>query len=445
MVYDAGNGPAPVVAAPELEPEPLSAALPENKPLEAVQADKPAPEPQPAMETVAPASEPAPVLATDKPPTDPRLEAMRAELAEALERADLTEAEKKLQLEKLELALEAMQAQLGKAITIKGRVTDWAGQPVAGAKICAAITRDAAPAGGEKNESKRRRVSSTSMTAVLGTSDAQGYYTGTYQGVSEGPVELRLYAQAANYLPSPTQTLSATSGETYENIDFSLPQGAGISGRVVDKNFNPVANARVFAMQGGNMDRRRSAIASYSAFTDEQGCFSIGGMLAGCYSISVQCTGYTMQEKAKSIDVVEGSPTPLAADIVLNIATAVKLKLTSAGGTPKGYFTVNFFTADGKSRRGAGMADADGVALVVNVPEDAVELQVTMRGYKVSERIRFSVFSGTHSDAGEVALEVVEEQGNYDGKTPPPPGTGSLEETERRLKELEKLRRRESN
>jgi hypothetical protein len=155
----------------------------------------------------------------------------------------------------------------------------------------------------------------------------------------------------------------------------------------------------------------------------------------------VQCTGYTPQDKAPNIDVVEGSPTPLAADIVMNLATAVKLKLTSASGTPRGYFSVNFFTADGKSRRGAGMADTDGIALVVNVPEDAVELQVTMRGYNASERVRFSVYPGAHSDAGEINLEPAEEQGKYDGKTPPPPGKGSLDEANRKLAELERLRR----
>lgn len=432
MVYEAGNGPAPVVAAPALDAEPLSAALPENKPLEAVQADKPDPEPQPAKETVAPEPEPTPEVTPDKPATDPRIEAMRAEIAKALEQADLSEAEKKLQIEKLELALEAMQDELGKAVTIKGRVTDHAGRPVAGARIVTSLS-SATP-----NDAKRRRMASSVRT--LGTSDEQGYYTAIYMGLKEGSAELDLYAQAANLLPSPKQALTVMAGETYENINFSLAQGAGVTGRVVDQNFNPVANARVLAMQGGSMDRRRSAIRSYSAFTDEQGRFSIGGMAAGSYSINVQCTGYTSQDKAPTIDVVEGSPTPLAADIVMNLATAVKLKLTSASGTPRGYFTVNFFTADGKSRRGAGMADTDGIALVVNVPEDAVELQVTMRGYKATDRIRFSVYPGAHSDAGEITLEAEDEHAKYDGTTPPPPGDGSLDEANRKLAELEKVR-----
>jgi protocatechuate 3,4-dioxygenase beta subunit len=433
MVYDAGNGTAPVVAAPALDPEPLSAALPENKPLEAAPADKPAPEPQPAKETVAQAPEPAPELTVSKPATDPRIEAMRAELEKAFEQAGLTEEEKKVRTEEITKALEALQAEMGKAVTIKGRVTDYAGQPVAGANIVSNVATTT------PNDAKRRRMAYAVQT--LGSSDAQGYYTATYMGLKEGSVEFSLHAQAANLLPSPTQALTVTAGETYENINFSLAQGAGVTGRVVDQNFNPVANARVLAMQGGSMDRRRSAIRSYSAFTDEQGRFSIGGMITGSYTINVQCTGYTPQDKAPNIDVVEGSPTPLAADIVMNLATAVKLKLTSASGTPRGYFSVNFFTADGKSRRGAGMADTDGIALVVNVPEDAVELQVTMRGYNASERVRFSVYPGAHSDAGEINLEPAEEQGKYDGKTPPPPGKGSLDEANRKLAELERLRR----
>lgn len=432
MVYEAGNGPAPVVAAPALDAEPLSAALPENKPLEAVQADKPAPEPQPAKETVAPEPEPTPEVTPDKPATDPRMEAMRAEIAKALEQADLSEAEKKLQIEKLELALEAMQDELGKAVTIKGRVTDHAGRPVAGARIVTGLS-SATP-----NDAKRRRMASSVRT--LGTSDEQGYYTAIYMGLKEGSAELDLYAQAANLLPSPKQALTVMAGETYENINFTLAQGAGISGRVVDQNFNPVANARVYAAQGGDRERRRSAIAAYSAITDDKGCFSIGGMAAGSYSISVQCTGYTMQEKAQSIDVVEGEPTPLAADIVLNTATGVKLKLTSANGTPKGYFLVNFFTADGKSSRSSGTTNADGVALVVNVPEDAVELQVTMRGYKVSERVRFSVYPGAHGDAGEIWLIVEEEHAKSDRRASPPSGLAPEDDTNRKLEELEKLR-----
>lgn len=433
MVYDAGNSPAPVVAAPELEAEPLSAALAGNQPLEAAPADEPAPEPVPEQEAAAPEPkpEPTPDVTPEKPATDPRIDAMRAELEKAFEKAGLTDEEKKIRTEEITKALEALQAEMGKAVTIKGRVTDYAGNPVAGANIVCAMS--AAP-----SDAKRRRMAYAVQT--LGSSDEQGYYTATYMGLKEGSVELSLHAQAANLLPSPTQALTVTAGETYDNINFTLAQGAGITGRVVDQNFNPVANARVMAMQGGSMDRRRSAIRSYSAFTDADGRFSIGGMIDGSYSVNVQCTGYTLQEKAPTIDVVVGSPTPLTADIVLNTATAVKLKLTSADGKPHGYFTVNFFTADGKSSQGAGMADTDGVALVVNVPEYAVELQVTMRGHKTSERVRIVVYTGAHSDAGEVRLESVEEQGKYDGKTPPPPGDGSLDEANRKLAELEKLR-----
>lgn len=433
MVYDAGNSPAPVVAAPELEAEPLSAALAGNQPLEAAPADEPAPEPVPEQEAAAPEPkpEPTPDVTPDKPATDPRIDAMRAELEKAFEKAGLTDEEKKIRTEEITKALEALQAEMGKAVTIKGRVTDYAGNPVAGANIVCAMS--AAP-----SDAKRRRMAYAVQT--LGSSDEQGYYTATYMGLKEGSVELSLHAQAANLLPSPTQALTVTAGETYDNINFTLAQGAGITGRVVDQNFNPVANARVMAMQGGSMDRRRSAIRSYSAFTDADGRFSIGGMIDGSYSVNVQCTGYTLQEKAPTIDVVVGSPTPLTADIVLNTATAVKLKLTSADGKPHGYFTVNFFTADGKSSQGAGMADTDGVALVVNVPEDAVELQVTMRGYKVSERIRISVYPGAHCDVGEITLAPEEERAKYDGNSSPPPGTDPQDEADRKLAELEKVR-----
>jgi len=63
-----------------------------------------------------------------------------------------------------------------------------------------------------------------------------------------------------------------------------------------------------------------------------------------------------------------------------------------------------------------------------------------MRGYKVSERVRFSVYPGAHGDAGEIWLIVEEEHAKSDRRASPPSGLAPEDDTNRKLEELEKVR-----
>ncbi|MCB9894221.1 MAG: carboxypeptidase regulatory-like domain-containing protein [Planctomycetes bacterium] len=411
LIYGGANAPAPTVAARALDAEPLDSSTHTNAPLEATPAESPTPEP------ANPAPEPKPEPKqepTTQPVADSPVEAMKTKLEKALDASNLSEADKEARIRDIAKALAQLEENLTKnAVTVSGRVIDPAGQPVAGASVIA----NSQIAGDEAIG--RRKAASQRSIAVT---DAEGNFSGTYYAPSDAALSLDLYAQHKLFLPSERETIDVTPGTPYEGVALVMKQAAGITGRVVDQDFNAIEGARVMILSGGKWGGR-----ALSAMTDAGGDFTVGGMTPGDYTLSVTCIGYTPPKDSPKVSITAGEPTRLSADIVMTRVTSLELKLVCAEQTPSGYFTVTFYSADGKSRGGTGIADKDGKALIQNPPEDTIELVVSLRGYNDSERIRVSVYKGAHTDIGEVTLTAVEEQAR-------------ATEEDKRTEEIRKLR-----
>jgi hypothetical protein len=76
-------------------------------------------------------------------------------------------------------------------------------------------------------------------------------------------------------------------GQTIENVNFNLPRGAVIAGRIVDEFSEPVAEATVAAMRYRYINGRRRLIpAGRFAQTDDGGHFRIYGLAPGDYYLS---------------------------------------------------------------------------------------------------------------------------------------------------------------
>jgi hypothetical protein len=76
-------------------------------------------------------------------------------------------------------------------------------------------------------------------------------------------------------------------GQTLENVDFNLPRGSVIAGRIVDEFGEPVAEAMVAAMRYRYVSgRRRMVPAGRFAQTDDGGHFRIYGLPPGDYYLS---------------------------------------------------------------------------------------------------------------------------------------------------------------
>lgn len=70
------------------------------------------------------------------------------------------------------------------------------------------------------------------------------------------------------------------------NVDFTLPRGSVIAGRVTDEFGDPVAHLAVSAMQYGYFSGRRQLLPSGRAVTDDRGQYRIFGLPPGDYYVS---------------------------------------------------------------------------------------------------------------------------------------------------------------
>ena len=386
------EAPARTVTAVELKDDSAPLQPQANAPLDAP--DKP----EPLVEASEyPTSMTEPERHVEAPePADPAptAESLAKELKATQANDGLTDEEIATRVKELKKTLE-VEGELPVVTTLSGRVLDYAGQPVPNADVI--VTRYG---GGEK------RRKSTSWTHVFATTDAEGNFEGGFKSPARenNAFEIELFARAGAAPESEHQKLTVTPGEVYAGLVINMTQGAGITGRVVDSNYSPVAGASVLAIPSDPAiytGRTRPT----GVPTDADGRFTIVGLIPGSYCVTAGVSGYTNQSAWPIIEVGAGDPTALASDMVLKMETGIKLKLVCTENQPSGQFTVNFYRADGSLVRGSSVANDAGVAIVVGVPENAVELEIVMRGYMTSSRVAIAPIAGAHIDLGEISLQ----------------------------------------
>lgn len=107
----------------------------------------------------------------------------------------------------------------------------------------------------------------------------------------------------------PGKPLEVLDAQTIEKVDFSLPRGSVITGRVVDEFGEPVADAQVapmrFVNQGG---RRRMQPSGRMAMTNDIGEYRLFGLPPGQYYVSATMRG-GMMINAQSDDRSGYAPT----------------------------------------------------------------------------------------------------------------------------------------
>ena len=163
-------------------------------------------------------------------------------------------------------------AQTGTAI-IRGHVFDGAsGQPLRKAQI--------------------RALSPELRDSRLATTDANGAYefkdlaAGRYNlSASKGSYVGLSYGQTRPYEPG--KPIELRNAQLLDKVDFSLPRGAVITGRVVDEFGEPVADVQVAAMRYQYVQgQRRLVIGGRNSSTNDIGEFRLFALPPGQYVIS---------------------------------------------------------------------------------------------------------------------------------------------------------------
>lgn len=122
--------------------------------------------------------------------------------------------------------------------------------------------------------------------------DAQGRYevtdlpAGRYNvSASKGGYVLLVFGQKRPFEPG--RPIELHAGEVLEKIDFGLPRGAAVDGRIVDEVGEPVADVVVMAMRSQYAaGRRRLVYVGRPAMTNDRGEYRLYGLPPGQYYIS---------------------------------------------------------------------------------------------------------------------------------------------------------------
>jgi Carboxypeptidase regulatory-like domain len=257
------------------------------------------------------------------------------------------------------------------SVSVSGRVSDSAGNPVAGAEVFADINERLG------SETSVMMVSFSDSGEKVATTDNGGNFSGTVKGKvgEKAQVTLVMRAKAKGYAESKKVSIEAKSGDTKSDIRLSL-QGAGsVRGRVVDASGTGVAGVTVSLSSQRGAGGLGEDIAVFggpgknSALSDASGTYQIEDVAEGSYTLNLRAPGYREKSGPRAVDVKADQVSQLDSDFVLAATTCLRAILVGADSKPlQGWATVEFTpTGGGAFQRLNAALNADG-ALVINEP-----------------------------------------------------------------------------
>ncbi|OFW00592.1 MAG: hypothetical protein A3I61_07870 [Acidobacteria bacterium RIFCSPLOWO2_02_FULL_68_18] len=191
-----------------------------------------------------------------------------------------------------------------------------------------------------------RAVSPGSRETRLVTTDAEGRFelrdlpAGRWElTASKGGYVTMRYGQRRPFEAG--RPIELADGQLLQQVNFALPRGAVIAGRVLDEFGEPVAGARVQALRYQlSQGTRRLAPSGMFAQTDDTGAFRLYGLMPGEYYVSAMlralpaddtadATGYAPTYYPGTGSVTEAQPVALGVSEEATIAFALQAVRTA--------------------------------------------------------------------------------------------------------------------
>lgn len=200
--------------------------------------------------------------------------------------------------------------------TISGTIRNKAGAGIAGVRVSAL---DAATGEGVQS----------AVSTEGGSYAIKGLHSGSFRIAADGTT--------AGYIKTKLYPVEVTAPGVAENIDMVLPQGGSISGKVSDRTGKPLPRIDVTAYDP------ETWVEVGSAYTDEKGSYSIGGLPEGKYRIRFETpdSQYPLQwykgkiRREDSVAVeVSGTALVSGVDAVLTAGSSLSGMVTDQGGRP---------------------------------------------------------------------------------------------------------------
>jgi hypothetical protein len=191
-----------------------------------------------------------------------------------------------------------------------------------------------------------RAVSSGSRDTRLVTTDVEGRFelrdlpAGRWElTASKGGYVAMRYGQRRPFEAG--RPLEVADGQVVQQVNFALPRGAVITGRVLDEFGDPVAGARVQALRYQlSQGTRRLSPTGMGAQTDDTGAFRLYGLMPGEYYVSAllralpadditDSTGYAPTYYPGTGSVTEAQPIALGVSEEVSVSFALQAVRTA--------------------------------------------------------------------------------------------------------------------
>ncbi len=349
-------------------------------------------------------SEPKAESLPAKSAEEPKLNDEEARIEEARKAAEAA----KKEIEELGDLNELFDKRIDFSVTVSGRVTDSAGNPVAGADVFADINERLG------SEASIMMVSFNDSGEKIATTDSGGNFSGTVRGKvgEKSQVTLVMRSKAKGYAESKKVSLEVKNGDTKTDIRLTL-QGAGsVRGRVVDASGVGIAGVTVLlASQRGSPGFGEEIVVfggpgKNSAVTDASGIYQIEDVAEGSYSLSLRAPGFREKSGPRAVDVKPDQVSQLDSDFVLAATTCLRARLVGADAKPlQGWATVELTPAGGGAvqRLNAAVGE-DGMLVINDPPIGDFNVIVKLWGYFDSASTFCAFTQDQTSDIGTLTL-----------------------------------------
>ena len=242
-------------------------------------------------------------------------------------------------------------AELGPPPTVRGRITNAAGEPVAGIRV---VVCDGAPEWPFCAEGSYPDETVPSISDEQGRYEAYAYASGYFSG----PYHLIFIDQSGTYmqqfwpggiLPAEAQRFRVEPGEVRDGFDVTMQVPGRIAGRVTDSS-GPVQSAHVTAKRfvaGLGWSPLYGSVAQ----TDSEGRYTTAAMYPGRYRLSFDTSRHAVEYYSDAADVdsaddvrVNGGDTTAGVDVTLESASTILGRVTGRAGARVSGVTVGVST-----------------------------------------------------------------------------------------------------
>ncbi|MCC6150935.1 MAG: carboxypeptidase regulatory-like domain-containing protein [Planctomycetes bacterium] len=269
---------------------------------------------------------------------------------------------------------------------ISGRVLDAGFAPVEGADVfCEVVVMQ---------RSMSMPDDESSSLAKVASSAGDGSFVFTLERETSESAAFTLYvsARCVGFAPSRPVVVNATAGGGFD-VALTLRAGGSVSGRVVDAQQNAVAGVRVaLGKQVPQAERPAHAGEYFEVLTDSTGAFSFENVPQGVHRIGV--VSLVHNTRKGPTEAVIGDAHTILDDLVVEVVTALRLRLVEANGAKlHGPLTVTFRENGKDKQRLTGFVTGDGLVELVYPPVGTFEVIIKVEGCFESapQRLTFSL------------------------------------------------------